>query len=66
MPMQEIVFRTLLAGGNKPAALSHLHNEVTDTWYTPMNPRSISVDNVRRVLDGDSYYGFAHAGTASS
>ena len=66
MPMQEIVFRTMLAGGNKPAALSYLHNEVTDTWYTPMNPRSISVDNVRRVLEGDSYYGFAQAGSASS
>ncbi len=64
MPMQEIVFRTLLAGGNKPAALSYLHNEVTETWYTPMNPRNISLDNVRRVLEGDSYYGFAQAGTA--
>ena len=65
MPMQEIVFRTLLAGGNKPAALSYLHNEVTETWYTPMNPRNLSIDNVRRVLEGDSYYGFAQAGAAA-
>ena len=65
MPMQEIVFRTLLAGGNKPATLSYLHNEVTETWYTPMNPRSLSVDNVKRVLDGDNYYGFARVETAA-
>ena len=58
MPMQEIIFRTLLAGGNKPLALAHLHNEVTETWYTPMNPRYITIYNVKRVLDNDAYYGF--------
>ena len=66
MPMQEIIFRTLLARGNKPAALSHIHYEVTETWYTPMNPRNVSIPNVRRVLDNDNYYGFTEvAGTTA-
>ena len=58
MPMQEIIFRVLLSGGNKPAKLSHVHHEVTETWYSPMNPRSISAANLKRVLDDDDYYGF--------
>jgi hypothetical protein len=58
MPMQEIVFRTLLAGGNVPVSLSQLHYQVTDRWYTPANPRSISVAGLKTVLDADLYYGF--------
>ena len=65
MPMQEIAFRTLLAEGNKPATLSHLHYEITETWYTPMNPRHIDVSNVKRVLDSDNYYGFAKVETTA-
>jgi hypothetical protein len=58
MPMQEILFRILLAGGNSPVPLSHLHHEVTETWYTPTNPRGISAASLKRVLDSDSFYGF--------
>ena len=66
MPMQEIIFRTLLAGGNKPATLSHIHYEVTETWYTPMNPRSVSVSKVKRVLESDNYYGFTKVEAAAA
>ena len=58
MPMQEIVFRSILAEGNKPLSLEHLHYLVTDRWYTPVNPRSLSEDSLKKVLDADVYYGF--------
>ena len=58
MPMQEIIFRMLLSRGNKPVNLEELHYAVTDEWYTPANPRSITLDNLKRVLEYDMYYGF--------
>ena len=58
MPMQEIAFRSLLAKGNKAETLEQLHYLVTDRWCTPSNPRNITVDGLRRVLDSDEYYGF--------
>ncbi len=58
MPLQEIVFRTILAAGNKPVSLEQLHDAVTERWYSPINPRSISIEGLKRVLDHDRYYGF--------
>ena len=58
MPMQEIVFRSILAEGNKPVSLEHLHYLVTDKWYSPVNPRSLSADGLKKVLDADVFYGF--------
>jgi hypothetical protein len=58
MPMQEIIFRTLLAESNRPISLNELHYLVTERWHTPSNPRSISVNGLKRVLDSDVYYGF--------
>ena len=57
MPMQEIVFRELLAAGNQPIDLEKLHFSVTDKWYTPTNPRNISPASLKKVLDNDLYYG---------
>ena len=59
MPLQEIVFRTLLAGGNKPISLFDLHEELTEKWATPIRPIVITEERLLRVLDTDSYYGFA-------
>ena len=58
MPMQEIVFRTILSGGNQPVSLEEIHNLVTDRWYTPVNPRNISRGGIKLVLDNDVYYAF--------
>ena len=58
MPIQEIVFRTILSHGNKPVSLEKLHEDVTERWYTPLNPRSISPVGLKRVLERDAYYGF--------
>lgn len=61
MPIQEIVFRTLLAGGNKPILLTDLHYELTERWATPIRPIVISQERLLRVLDTDTYYGFVRA-----
>ena len=58
MPMQDIVFRTILSGGNKPVSLTQLHYLITDQWYTPLNPRNISEKGLKLVLNSDAYYGF--------
>ncbi|CAI8004480.1 hypothetical protein GBAR_LOCUS3937 [Geodia barretti] len=59
MPIQEIVFRTMLLRGNKPILLSELHHEITERWATPVRPINVSLKNLERVLDSDNYYGFA-------
>ena len=59
MPIQEIVFRTLLARNNRPMSLVDLHYELTERWATPMRPIVITEERLLRILDSDSYYGFA-------
>jgi hypothetical protein len=59
MPVQEIIFRTLLARGNRPMALSDLHYELTERWATPIRPIVITEERLLRILDSDTYYGFA-------
>ena len=59
MPIKEIVFRTLLAQGNRPMALSDLHRELTGRWSNALRPISIEESLLRRVLETDTYYGFA-------
>ena len=58
MPIQEIMFRTLLARGNEPASLIDLHWELTERWSNPVRPISIDEDRLLRVLEADTYYGF--------
>ena len=59
MPVKEIVFRTLLAQGNQPMEISDLHRELTGRWSNALRPISIDESMLRRVLDTDTYYGFA-------
>ena len=58
MPLQEIVLRTLLSEANRPVSLERLHYLVTEGWYSPINPRSLSQESLKRVLDSDDFYGF--------
>ena len=58
MPMQEIMFRLLLAKGNKPMSLDELHFQLTEQYATPGNPMAISKQALMRVLDNDDFYGF--------
>ena len=59
MPLQEIVFRTLLARNNRPMSLADLHYELTERWSTPVRPIVITEERLLRILDSDTYYGFA-------
>ena len=59
MPVQEIVFRTLLARNNRPMSLTDMHYELTDRWATPIRPIVITEKRLLRILDNDTYYGFA-------
>ncbi len=59
MPMQEIVFRTLLARNNRAMSLADLHYELTERWATPVRPIVITEERLLRILDSDTYYGFA-------
>jgi hypothetical protein len=58
MPVQEIIFRTLLARGNRPMSLTDLHYELTERWATPIRPIVITEERLLRILDSDTYYGF--------
>ena len=57
MPMQEIVFRMLLAVGNAPMSLDNLHYQLTEQWATPANPMNLSKDGLKRILENDNFYG---------
>ena len=59
MPLQEIVFRTLLLRGEEPMPLSQLHGELTEKWSTPIRPITLTAGGLARVLDSDVFYGFA-------
>ena len=59
MPVQEIVFRTLLSRNNRPMSLADLHYELTEKWATPIRPIVITEERLLRILDNDTYYGFA-------
>ena len=59
MPVQEILFRTLLARNNRPMSLTDMHYELTDRWATPIRPIVITEMRLLRILDNDTYYGFA-------
>ena len=66
MPIQEIVFRTLLATGNKPMSLRDIHYELTERWATPVRPIAITERRLLRVLDADTYYGFVRSADPES
>lgn len=58
MPVQEILFRMILAAGNKPVPVGQLHHQLTEQWATPGNLMNVSVEGLSRVLENDDYYGF--------
>ena len=59
MPIQEILFRTLLARGNEPMPISEMRLELTDRWSSPLRLIALDEARLRRVLTADKYYGFA-------
>jgi len=61
MPLQEILFRILVARRNQPMSLYDLHYQLTEQWATPAKPMNITQAGLRRILEADTYYGFAPA-----
>ena len=59
LPIQEILFRTLLSRGNEPMHISELRRELTDRWSSPLRLITLDETRLRRVLDADTHYGFA-------
>ncbi len=58
MPLQEILFRTLLLNGDDPMTLGELHQELTERWSSPIRPITVTLSGLARILDGDEFYGF--------
>ena len=58
MPLQEIVFRTLLLAEDQTLTLGELHREVTERWSSPIRPITVTVSGLARILDSDVFYGF--------
>ena len=58
MPIQEIVFRTILTRGNQPVPISELHEDLVSRWSTPLRPITVTQQGLARVLEHDTYYGF--------
>ncbi len=66
MPIKEIVFRMLLARGNRPAPLWELHEELTGKWSTSLRPINVTESGLAKILDQDNYYGFSHDGLSAA
>ena len=58
MPLQEIVFRTLLLAEDQTLTLRELHYELTERWSSPIRPITVTVAGLSRILDSDTFYGF--------
>ena len=58
MPLQEIVFRTLLLAEDQTSTLGDLHYELTERWSSPIRPISVTLAGLARILDSDEFYGF--------
>ena len=59
LPLQEIVFRTLLLNGGAAITLAELHQELTERWSTQIRPITVTMAGLKRILDSDEFYGFA-------
>ena len=66
MPLQEILFRTLLLQAGEPMTLADLHEELTERWSSPVRPITVTLGGLARVLDNDVFYGFAAVPAADS
>ncbi len=59
MPVMEMVFRILLSRKNEPISLLELHHEITDRWATPVRPITVTETGLQKIMESDTYYGFA-------
>ena len=55
-PMQEAVFRVLLAGGNEPKDAESIGMALAEKWAMTPFPRDSSPRVIQRLLDNSAYY----------
>ena len=58
MPLQEIVFRTLLLADDQTMTLGEIHNELSERWSSPIRPITVTLAGLSKILDNDVFYGF--------
>ena len=58
MPLQEIVFRTMLLADDQTMTLGEIHRVLTEQWSSPIRPISVTTAGLARILDSDVFYGF--------
>ena len=58
MPLQEIVFRTLLLADDQTMTLGAIHHELSERWSSPIRPITVTVAGLSKILDNDAFYGF--------
>lgn len=59
LPVQEIIFRMLVLRRNEPVSLQYLQQQLNERWSTPVRPINVTLHGLKRILDADTYYGFA-------
>jgi hypothetical protein len=57
MPLREVAFLTLLSRGNEAMGLRDLYRIVAEEWATHLNPKNVTLEDFRHILDSDRYYG---------
>lgn len=60
LPAKEVLFRLLLAEGNRPMTAEELRAAVA-TWTGYEYGGGLTAEGVQQLLEGDDYYGFAPA-----
>jgi len=63
LPLKEILFRILLAGGNQPKSLAQVYQEVR-AWVSISDTRVITPEALSRIMEHDDYYGFSRVADA--
>ena len=58
MPLQEIVFRTMLLADGQTMTLGEIHRVLTEQWSSPIRPITVGMEGLARILDSDVFYGF--------
>ena len=58
MPLQEIVFRTLLLADDQTMTLGEIHQLLTERWSSPIRPITVTIAGLARILNSDAFYGF--------
>ena len=57
LPVMEAVFRILLSNVNVPMTVEAIYETLRERWLDSPNPRTPSLEQLYRLLSGDTFYG---------